>query len=136
MPLGSDRHLVHEHVSNSQARALRARPLSAVLCLDSAEDIPTIAQDSNGFQAVGQAECLTLRLENILRGYPCDSTILKEFVQNADDASASEIHFIWDWSEYPKDSLIADDMAVWQGPSLWVYNNAVLRVVSAGLSGR
>ena len=65
--------------------------------------------------------------ENILRGYPSDATILKEFVQNADDAGASEIHFIWDWSEHPKESLIAEDMGVWQGPALWIYNNAVFK---------
>ena len=34
---------------------------------------------------------LTERIKNILKGYPCDDTILKELVQNADDSCATEV---------------------------------------------
>ena len=44
----------------------------------------------------GQHEKLSDRLKSILKSYPCDSGILKELVQNADDAKATEIHFVYD----------------------------------------
>ena len=44
--------------------------------------------------AFGQREPLTNRIRRILDGYPCDKEILKELLQNADDAGATEIHFV------------------------------------------
>ena len=71
----------------------------------------------------GQREELTDRLRGILKSYPCDVGILKELVQNADDAGATEIHFIYDPRNHPTDQLLSDSWKELQGPALCVYNN-------------
>ena len=71
----------------------------------------------------GQREELTDRLKGILKAYPCDVGVLKELVQNADDAGASEIHFIVDPRNHPTDQLLSDNWKELQGPALCVYNN-------------
>ena len=73
----------------------------------------------------GQVEDLTDRLKGILKSYPCDVGIFKELVQNADDASATEIHFVYDTRQLPTRHIFQGD-SNWkdlQGPSLCVYNN-------------
>ena len=71
----------------------------------------------------GQHEKLTDRLKSILKSYPCDSGILKELVQNADDAGATEIHFIYDRRKLPHETVIQNHAEEVQGPALCVYNN-------------
>ncbi|XP_063955000.1 sacsin-like [Lytechinus pictus] len=71
----------------------------------------------------GQREPLTERIKNILKGYPCDDTILKELVQNADDSCATEVHLVLDLRTHPKDRLFKDEMSHLQGPAICVYNN-------------
>eukprot|EP00057_Strongylocentrotus_purpuratus_P004725 XP_003729316.1 PREDICTED: sacsin-like [Strongylocentrotus purpuratus] len=71
----------------------------------------------------GQRQPLTERIKNILKGYPCDDTILKELVQNADDSCATEVHLVLDVRTHPKDRLFRDEMSSLQGPALCVYNN-------------
>ena len=46
--------------------------------------------------AYGQSEPLTRRLQNILRDYSDGLAILKELIQNADDAGVTEIRFLYD----------------------------------------
>jgi len=53
----------------------------------------------------GQKEPLTNRLKRILTGYPCDKEILKELLQNADDAGATEIVFIKDARQHGIDRV-------------------------------
>ena len=71
----------------------------------------------------GQREALTDRLKGILKAYPCDVGVLKELVQNADDAGATEIHFIFDPRNHPTSQLLSDNWKELQGPALCVYNN-------------
>ncbi|KAK4303241.1 hypothetical protein Pmani_024833 [Petrolisthes manimaculis] len=71
----------------------------------------------------GQKEPLTTRLRNILQDYPCDSGIMKELLQNADDAGATEVAFIIDLRHLPTDTFFDKMYAPLQGPSLSVYNN-------------
>ena len=73
--------------------------------------------------AFGQHEELTNRLQRILTGYPRDTTILKELLQNADDAGATEIHFILDPRQHGTGSIFEDKWQPLQGPGLLVYNN-------------
>lgn len=49
----------------------------------------------------GQKERLTNSLKRILTAYPFDHEILKELIQNADDAGASEMHFVTDLRNHP-----------------------------------
>ena len=71
----------------------------------------------------GQREKLTNRLKRILTGYPCEKEILKELLQNADDAQATEISFIKDPRNHPDERVFEDSWKPLQGPALCVYNN-------------
>ncbi|XP_073439129.1 sacsin [Dendrobates tinctorius] len=64
-------------------------------------------------------------LKDILRRYPEGGQILKELIQNAEDAGASEVKFLFDETHYGTESLWSKEMAQYQGPALYVYNNAV-----------
>ena len=71
----------------------------------------------------GQFEKLTDRIKNILKSYPCDVDILKELVQNADDAKATEVQFIYDKRTLPHVRVLQENASEVQGPALCVYNN-------------
>ena len=71
----------------------------------------------------GQREELTTRLKRILTGYPCEKDILKELLQNADDARATEICFIKDPRYHPDEKVLKESWKPLQGPALCVYNN-------------
>lgn len=73
----------------------------------------------------GQQEKLTVRLKNIISAYPAKKDILKELLQNADDAEATEIHFVWDNREHGKDKTFGEKWHSLQGPALCVFNNSV-----------
>ena len=45
-------------------------------------------------------------------------------IQNADDAEANEVKFLFDATSYGTDSLVSPEMASFQGPALYCYNNA------------
>jgi sacsin len=71
----------------------------------------------------GQNEPLTTRLHNLVRSYPKGLGVLKEFIQNADDAEADEIVFVIDEQEY--DTAGLPDTMEWlhTSPALLVYNS-------------
>ncbi|XP_056139993.1 sacsin [Lampris incognitus] len=71
----------------------------------------------------GQKEKLTSRIKSILNAYPSEKEMLKELLQNADDAKATEIYFIFDPRTHPSDRIFDDKWVPMQGPSLCVYNN-------------
>ena len=83
--------------------------------------------ENNVFEDWGQTEPLTLRLNRLLKDYEDGLPIFKELIQNADDAGASEIKFLYDErsNDNLQSSLIDQSMKHWQGPALWVYNDAV-----------
>ncbi|XP_072127761.1 sacsin-like [Mobula birostris] len=64
-------------------------------------------------------------LKEILRRYPDGGQILKELLQNADDAEANEVVFIFDERTYGSTSLFMKDLKKFQGPALIVYNDSV-----------
>ena len=76
------------------------------------------------FQDAGQHEPLTTRLSNILREYKDGLTIIKELVQNADDAEATEVNILYDARQHTTDKLLFKGMAASHGPALVVHNNA------------
>ena len=79
----------------------------------------------------GQREDLCDRINSLLDKYPNDSAIFKEFIQNAEDAGASEIAFVIDQREFPaSDGELFSDSENWSKlhkcPSLLIYNNKTM----------
>ena len=104
--------LVHPSITHL-ASQLGLTPLSDQL--DITEEV---------FQDAGQHEPLTTRLSNILREYKDGLTIIKELVQNADDAEATEVNILYDARQHTTDRLLFKGMAASHGPALVVHNNA------------
>ena len=52
-------------------------------------------------------------------------SILSELVQNADDAGARTVRVMLNTNQYGNGSLLSPAMSKWQGPSLYVFNDAV-----------
>ncbi|CAG2197041.1 SACS [Mytilus edulis] len=72
----------------------------------------------------GQREKLVTRLKNILDNYPKHHSVLKEILQNADDAGATEVHFLYDMRHHQTKYIFNDNWKPLQGPSLIVFNDA------------
>ena len=106
---------VHKHISRELAQKLGVELVRAKLLDQHVEDWPG--------EPFGQHEPLTQRLNNILAGYPFGEAILKELLQNADDARASELHFIYDRRNHAKERVLSDNWSELQGEALCVYNN-------------
>ena len=107
---------VHHRVSSELARQLQLTPLSKYL---------NISEDA--FEDVGQSEPLTVRLKNILKGYKDGLTIIKELLQNADDAGATEMNICYDTRHHcdRRESLFFPGMAECHGPALIANNDAM-----------
>lgn len=71
----------------------------------------------------GQVVDLCARVREVLRGYPEGSSVIKEIVQNADDATASTVVLCLDLRRHGDG--VPSSMAGFQGPSLLAYNSGV-----------
>ncbi len=106
--------LTHSLVAHQFAKTLNMKTIR--------EDLLDKCSDDFG-DDFSQKEKLTNRLRRILEGYPRDVTVLKELLQNADDAGATEIHFILDTRHHGTEKVFEDKWKPLQGPALCVYNN-------------
>ena len=77
---------------------------------------------STAWTEFSQKEELTTRIRNILDEYPQGQTILKEFLQNADDAKASKFAVCLDLRQYSTTNLLDPNLAVFQSPALRRFN--------------
>ena len=73
----------------------------------------------------GQKVDLTASIRNILRNYPEGTAVLKELIQNADDAGARKIVFCLDLRNHGKERLAGPELAGLQGPAFTIYNDAI-----------
>ncbi|KAJ7375481.1 hypothetical protein OS493_002255 [Desmophyllum pertusum] len=90
--------------------------------------LPEPEEQSIG-EEFGQHEKLTTQLNRLLEQYTDGFAVLKELVQNADDAGATEVRFLYD-ERTNKDAmtrLLDKGMKECQGPALWVYNDAAFK---------
>ena len=74
-------------------------------------------------EVYGQRELLATRLAGIIRDYPWGVEILKELVQNADDAGASLLHIVYDKRSHSTEKVFSEKWKHLQGPALLVYND-------------
>ena len=107
---------VNKRISPQMAQLLCLAPLSQYL---------EVAEDA--FEDAGPSEPLTVRLRNILKDYKDGLTIVKELLQNADDACATEVNICYDARNHSvsPNTLLFPGMAGCHGPALVVHNNAV-----------
>ena len=68
-------------------------------------------------------EPYTQRLRRILEDYPDGSQVLREILQNSDDAKSTEQIFILDHNTYPSNNLFNPKLERYQGPALLAKNN-------------
>ncbi|KAJ4961747.1 hypothetical protein NE237_021657 [Protea cynaroides] len=80
--------------------------------------------DSLLLEDFGQKVDLTRRIREVLVNYPEGTTVLKELIQNADDAGATKVCLCLDLRVHGVDSLLSDKLAEWQGPALLAFNDA------------
>jgi sacsin len=104
--------LIHSKLAHLASR-LGLKPLA---------DHLDITQDV--FDDAGQYEPLVTRLCNILKEYKDGLTIMKEMIQNADDALATEVNILYDNRHHKKDQLLFKGMSEASGPALIVHNNS------------
>ena len=111
----NDCFFVHPNISNSTAELLQVRTLRNQL----------LEADEIGDE-FGQEEELTRRLNRLLEDYTDGFSVPKELIQNADDAGATEVRFLYDerTNDDAMTCLIDEGMRECQGPALWVYNDA------------
>ena len=79
----------------------------------------------------GQKVDLTASIRNILRNYPEGTAVLKELVQNADDAGARRVCFTLDKRTHSTSKVADAALAQFQGAALLVYNDAVIASFAA-----
>ncbi|KAF7363912.1 hypothetical protein MSAN_01049300 [Mycena sanguinolenta] len=68
---------------------------------------------------------LTKIIRSILDSYPLGNGILRELLQNSDDASATTQTFILDLRTHPSSSLVDKDLVECQGPALLAINDTL-----------
>lgn len=114
---------VHRNISNDVAEKLGVCSLRRIMLAQSADSMNLTL--SGAAEAFGQHEALTTRLKHILEMYADGPGILFELLQNAEDAGASEVTFLLDKTHYGTSSVLSPEMADWQGPALYCFNNSV-----------
>ena len=120
--IDQDSFFVHQVIQRSVAIQLGVTPVRSKV-LRSYERSPSISQSSSGGKPFGQHEELTQRIRNILRDYPKDITVLKELLQNADDAKAKKMYVILDKRRHGIKRLLTPEWSDLQGPALLIWND-------------
>ncbi|KZP24220.1 hypothetical protein FIBSPDRAFT_1042284 [Athelia psychrophila] len=73
----------------------------------------------------GEKPSPTASIAAILSAYPFSVGLLREFLQNSDDAKASEQIFVLDSRSHPNSKLFHPELAETQGPALLACNDAL-----------
>ena len=118
----TDFNVIHENVPRSTVIKLGVSSLNRFLDRElKKKHLDDYAVDLG--EDFGQQEPLSRRLANIIEAYPWGVQILKELVQNADDAGASVLHIVYDKRYHPTEAVFCDGWKHLQGPALLAYND-------------
>ena len=118
-------YLVHTSIPWDRAIKLGVNPLLEAVLKDIEDQdfLNGTEFEENGDQSQGLCD----QLNNILKCYPTDISILKEFVKDADDAQATEIIFVFDHRIDFPDSTLVNSSSRWKSlqhtPALCIFNN-------------
>ncbi|RIB30272.1 hypothetical protein C2G38_453030 [Gigaspora rosea] len=83
--------------------------------------------NSSPFSSFHPDERYTTRIKNILTEYPDGSQILREILQNSDDAKSTVQTFILDHNTYPTEKLFDSRLDRYQGPALLAINDSIFQ---------
>ena len=119
LPVGKECVLVHSTLNRDIALCLGVKPIRSEFL----NKYVTGSQEFGGI-AFGQRETLTQRIKNILRDYPLDVTLVKELLQNADDAKATKMCVILDKRTHGKQRIPSQEWKELQGPALLIWDDA------------
>ena len=114
-------YFVHKSIPCEHAKYLGVNPLLEAVLKEIEDEDFLCGTD------FGQHEDLCDRLNGILKKYPADISIFKEFIQNADDAQATELIFVMDHrTDFPDNTLLSSN-SKWKSlqhtPALCILNN-------------
>ncbi|KAH9939666.1 uncharacterized protein BXZ73DRAFT_43603 [Epithele typhae] len=70
---------------------------------------------------------LSRTLASVLRRYPFGIGLLREILQNSDDAGATKQIFVLDAQHHPTDTLLRSALSHLQGPALLAFNDTVFK---------
>ena len=116
--LSTNKPIVHRNISNIIANKLGCKPASIELA-------PTAESISYSFlTAAGQTEDLVDRLRGILEGYRMHTDVFNELIQNSDDAGASCVKVLFDYTSHPAATVLQKNMEEIHGPAMYLFNNA------------
>ena len=73
--------------------------------------------DDEIYEDFGQKVDLTSRIREVLAAYPDGSSIIKELIQNADDAGAREVKVCLDRRQHPEEGLLFPKTAPFRASS-------------------
>lgn len=79
---------------------------------------------SNATFDFGQKVDLCVRIREIIRNYPEGTSVLKELVQNADDAAARDFNLCLDYRQHPTSSVFNPSCTQLAGAALLAYNSS------------
>ena len=116
--LSTNKPIVHRNISNIIASKLGCKPASIEL-------VPAAESISYSFlTAAGQTEDLVDRLRGILEGYRMHTDVFNELIQNSDDAGASCVKVLFDYTSHPATTVLQENMKEIHGPAMYLFNNA------------
>lgn len=75
-------------------------------------------------ESFGRLPSLTHQIKELIHDYPEGIGIVKELIQNADDAGARTLRVVVDLRSHPSAQLPSTAMAALQGPALLAYNDS------------
>eukprot|EP00929_Paragymnodinium_shiwhaense_P109155 TRINITY_DN754_c5_g1_i1.p1 TRINITY_DN754_c5_g1~~TRINITY_DN754_c5_g1_i1.p1 ORF type:complete len:4259 (+),score=1336.88 TRINITY_DN754_c5_g1_i1:96-12872(+) len=112
---------LHHRISAEDGRVLGCTSVRAEMANMCEEVTGTTEGDT-----FGQEADLVSQIKQLLQEYGEGADLVKEFVQNSDDAGCEHVVFILEEVQHPAEQLVDTRTAALQGPALYVCSDKVL----------